>query len=99
MGKPTICAMTGRIECHYLYIWIGVLLMLTVPWLLMPRARGQEVPDVDQEQAIARILELGGMIFRDEAKPGKPVIFVTFTGTMATDRDLALLTTLPELRV
>ncbi len=57
----------------------------------------QTAADPAQQQAIARIYELGGSVVRDEKQPDRPVIYATLTGTKFTDADLAALTALPEL--
>src|SRR4051794_21038222 len=99
MRKPTSDAMAGRSLLSRRHVWRATLLMTMVGRLVLPTAWGQDAPDPAQERAIARIHELGGRITRDETKPGKPVIFVTLTGSSVTDADLALLTTMRDLKV
>ena len=51
-----------------------------------------------QEEAVAALLTIGGVVEVDETKPGRPVVKVDLHGTKVTDADLALLGPLTELR-
>src|SRR6516225_8397583 len=66
-----------------------IFLALTGPAL---PAQGAKV-----EQAIAALKKLGGRITTDDARPGHPVIAVSFAYRPVTDGDLAPLKDLPTL--
>src|SRR5262249_36227661 len=51
----------------------------------------------DQERAVAALQKLGGKITTDDARPGHPVVAVSFAYRPVTDADLTALKDLPAL--
>jgi hypothetical protein len=74
-------------------------MLATLAALLLSPAVGFLRAEETEEQAIAAIEKLGGTIFRDEEKPGKPVARVYLDDSKVNDAGLAHLKTLKTLQL
>src|SRR5262245_1293034 len=68
-------------------------LALGLALVMIPQARGGE-----RDTALAAIKQLGGRVEVEEDKPDKPVRLIYLWGERVTDKELALLKALPDLR-
>ncbi len=64
-------------------------------WIGLPIVLGQ-LPN-DPERAIREIEKVGGVVQRDETRPGKPVVSVDLTGCSLGDGILRLMRRFPHL--